>query len=120
MRQALGFQPIASLKRKDGTIPLIQLAPEWEQTFSTDQLETEQGIANIALPPELFSNLVASVGDQVSEQTERAVTPAIVTSTQRKRFLWTAISARVIAALVLSFEEICTEAVLAIVGVVVA
>lgn len=120
VRQALGFQLIANLKRKDGTIPLIQLAPEWEQTFSTYQLETEQGIANIALPPDLFSKLVASVGDQVSEQTERGVTPAIVTSTQRRRFLRTVISARGIAAPVLSFEEIGTEAVPAIVGVAVA
>jgi flagellar biosynthesis protein FlhA len=120
VRQALGFQLKANLKRKDGTIPLIQLAPEWEQTFSTYQLETEQGIANIALPPDLFSKLVASVGDQVSEQTERGVTPAIVTSTQRRRFLRTVISTRGIAAPVLSFEEIGTEAVPAIVGVAVA
>lgn len=117
VRQALGFQLIASLKRKDGTIPLIQLAPEWEQTFSTYQLETEQGIANIALPPDVFSKLVASVGQQVSEQSERGVMPAIVTSTQRRRFLRTVISARGISAPVLSFEEIGTEAVPSIVGV---
>ncbi len=117
VRQALGFQLIASLKREDGTIPLIQLAPEWEQTFSTYQLETEQGIANIALPPDLFSKLVSSVGEQVSEQSERGVAPAIVTSTQRRRFLRTVISARGITAPVLSFEEIGTEAVPSIVGV---
>ncbi|MGB7319146.1 MAG: flagellar biosynthesis protein FlhA [Planktotalea sp.] len=117
VRQALGFQLISGLKRADGTIPLIQLAPEWEQTFSTYQLDAEQGVANIALPPELFSKLVMSVADQVSEQTERGIHPAIVTSTQRRRFLRTIISARGITAPVLSFEEIGTEAVPSIVGV---
>ncbi len=117
VRQALGFQLIANLKRADGTIPLIQLAPEWEQTFSTYQLDADQGVANIALPPELFSKLVTSVADQVSEQTERGISPAIVTSTQRRRFLRTIISARGITAPVLSFEEIGTEAAPSIVGV---
>ena len=34
VRQRLGFQLVAELKRPDGTIPLIQLAPEWEKTFA--------------------------------------------------------------------------------------
>ncbi|MEP3884747.1 MAG: flagellar biosynthesis protein FlhA, partial [Lentilitoribacter sp.] len=55
VRQALGFQLVSGLKRADGTIPLIQLAPEWEQTFNTYQLDAEHGVANIALPPEEFS-----------------------------------------------------------------
>ncbi|MGH1576803.1 flagellar biosynthesis protein FlhA [Planktotalea sp.] len=117
VRQALGFQLIANLKRKDGTIPLIQLAPEWEQTFNTYQLDAEQGVANVALPPDLFSKLVASVAEQVSEQSERGVQSAIVTSTQRRRFLRTIIAARGITAPVLSFEEIGTDAAPAIVGV---
>ncbi|MBC7479574.1 MAG: flagellar biosynthesis protein FlhA, partial [Pseudorhodobacter sp.] len=34
VRQRLGFQLVAELKRADGTIPLIQLSPEWEKTFA--------------------------------------------------------------------------------------
>lgn len=117
VRQALGFQLISNLKRSDGTIPLIQLAPEWEQTFSTYQLDAEQGVANIALPPDLFSKLVSSVGEQVSEQAERGVSPAIVTSTQRRRFVRAVIAARGITVPVLSFEEIGSEAAPSIVGV---
>ena len=117
VRQALGFQLVAALKRSDGTIPLIQLAPEWEQTFNTYQLDSDQGVANVALPPEVFSRLVTSIGEQVSEQSERGVSPAIVTSTQRRRFLRTVMSARGVSTPVLSFEEIGTEAVPSIVGV---
>jgi len=35
VRQRLGFQIVAELRRPDGTIPLIQLVPEWEETFVT-------------------------------------------------------------------------------------
>jgi flagellar biosynthesis protein FlhA len=66
VRQALGYQLIAPLKREDGTIPLIQLAAEWEETFNTYQLDADKGVANIALPPELFGRLVSSVAEQVS------------------------------------------------------
>jgi flagellar biosynthesis protein FlhA len=37
VRQRLGFQLVAELKRNDGSLPLIQLAPEWEETFTTYQ-----------------------------------------------------------------------------------
>ncbi|TAG20492.1 MAG: flagellar biosynthesis protein FlhA, partial [Rhodobacterales bacterium] len=33
VRQRLGFQIVAELKRADGTVPLIQLAPDWEKAF---------------------------------------------------------------------------------------
>ena len=31
VRQRLGFQLVSGLKREDGTIPLVQLAPEWKR-----------------------------------------------------------------------------------------
>jgi flagellar biosynthesis protein FlhA len=33
VRQRLGFQLVAALRREDGTIPLLQLAPEWEKNL---------------------------------------------------------------------------------------
>ena len=42
VRQRLGFQLVAEMRREDGTIPLLQLAPEWEQTFSNHQIEGER------------------------------------------------------------------------------
>ena len=35
VRQRLGFQLVAEMRREDGTLPLVQLAPEWEETFNT-------------------------------------------------------------------------------------
>lgn len=118
VRQRLGFQLVANLQRDDGSLPLLQLAPEWEDTFSTYQVDSDRGRPDVALPPELFNVLTSSVADAVSEAGERGVFPAIVTSTPRRRFLRTVLQAKSITNPVLSFEEISTDARPALVGVV--
>ncbi|MBA84284.1 flagellar biosynthesis protein FlhA [Thalassobius sp. S69A] len=118
VRQRLGFQLVAGLKREDGTIPLIQLAPEWEDSFSTYQLDGDMSGNNIALPPDLFNKLAAGVSDKVTEAAEHGIYPALVTSTQRRRFMKTLAKAKGITAPVLSFEEIGLEARPSLVGLV--
>jgi flagellar biosynthesis protein FlhA len=118
VRQRLGFQLVAGLKREDGTIPLIQLAPEWEDTFGAYQLEGDFGANNIALPPDLFNKLAAGLSDKVAEAAERGVLPALVTSTKRRRYLKTLVQAKGISTPVLSFEEIGLEARPSLVGMV--
>ncbi len=67
VRQRLGFQLIAELKREDGTLPLVQLAPpEWEQTFTTYQLNGERGPGDVALPPEDFNRLANSIAERIA------------------------------------------------------
>ena len=117
VRQRLGFQLVANLQQEDGRLPLIQLAPEWEDTFSTYQVEGESRRLDVALPPELFNALTDSVNDQIDKASEKGLFPAIVTSTPRRRFLRTVLSARSIANPVLSFEEIGLEAKPLLVGV---
>ena len=118
VRQRLGFQLVASHQRADGTLPLIQLAPEWEDTFSTYQVEGNKGRFDVALPPDLFNALTDGVADEVSRAGDMGVYPAIVTSTPRRRFLRTVLSAKNIANPVLSFEEIGVDARPSLVGVV--
>jgi flagellar biosynthesis protein FlhA len=118
VRQRLGFQLVAELKREDGTIPLIQLAPEWEETFGAYQLEGEFGGNNIALPPDIFNKLASRLSEKVSEASERGVVPALVTSTKRRRYLKTLVQAKGISTPVLSFEEIGLEARPSLVGMV--
>lgn len=57
VRQRLGFQIVAEIRREDGTLPLIQLAPEWDKTFSGYQVDDQRGFFDVALPPEVFENL---------------------------------------------------------------
>ncbi len=118
VRQRLGFQLVAELRRDDGTIPLIQLAPEWEKTFAAHQIEGDRGQRDVALPPDQFSRLANGLAERLNRAAESGTFPALVTSTLRRRFLRTVMGAKGLTAPVLSYEEIGMEARPALVGVV--
>ena len=118
VRQRLGFQLVAELKRADGTIPLIQLSPEWEKTFAAHQIDSDRGLRDVALPPELFSKLANALAERLNKSAEAGTFPALVTSTLRRSFLRTVMGAKGLTAPVLSYEEIGMEARPALVGVV--
>lgn len=118
VRQRLGFQLVAELKREDGTIPLLQLAPEWEKTFLSYQIEGERGQRDVALPPDQFGRLANAIAERLNRAAENGTYPALVTSTLRRRFLRTVLGAKGLVAPVLSYEEIGVEARPAMVGVV--
>jgi flagellar biosynthesis protein FlhA len=118
VRARLGFQIVAELRRADGTIPLVQLAPEWEDIFATYQIGADRGPADVALPPEEFNRLASAVADKVAQAAEAGTYPALVTSMRRRRFLRTVLAAKGIANPVLSFEEIGIDARPALVGLV--
>ncbi len=118
VRQRLGFQMIAELRRSDGTIPLIQLAPEWEETFATYTLDAERNPGDVALPPSDFNRLATGVAEKLAKASETGLYPAIVTSVRRRRFLRTVMVAKGITNPVLSFDEIGTDARPSLVGLV--
>ena len=120
VRQRLGFQILAELKRPDGSVPLIQLAPDWEKTFAAYQIDAERGLRDIALPPELFAKLANGLTERLNEVTGAGVYPALVTSVTRRRFLRTVVQAKGLHLPVLSYEEIGTEARPALFGLVAA
>jgi flagellar biosynthesis protein FlhA len=118
VRQRLGFQLVAEYRRADGTIPLVQLAPEWEDTFAAHQLGGERGGGDVALPPEAFNRLATAIAETCSRAGEAGNFPAVVTSIRRRRFLHTVLAAKGIPNPVLSFEEIGIDARPALVGLV--
>ncbi|MEP1332014.1 MAG: flagellar biosynthesis protein FlhA [Lentilitoribacter sp.] len=117
VRQRLGFQLVADLRRDDGTIPLVQLAPDWEETFVSYQIDTDQGL-NIALPPSLFNLLTDNIASKLDQISEDGIYPAIITSTRRRRFVRTILKAKGIQNPVLSFEEIGNDIRPSLVGVI--
>lgn len=119
VRQRLGFQLVAEMRRIDGTLPLVQLAPEWEETFSSYQVEGERGL-DIALPPELFNQLAERASEKLNSASQNGIYPVLVTNTRRRRFLRTVMRAKGISNPVLSFEEIGLDARPSIVGVIAA
>ncbi|MEP5080688.1 MAG: flagellar biosynthesis protein FlhA [Tateyamaria sp.] len=119
VRQRLGFQLVAEMRRSDGSLPLVQLATEWEDTFTNYQVDAERGI-DVALPPELFNRLAENMSDKLQNISDQGIFPAIVTNTRRRRFVKTIMRAKGIINPVLSFEEIGIDARPALVGVVAA
>ncbi len=117
VRQRLGFQIVAEIRREDGTIPLLQLSPEWEELFTTFQIGNEKG-GDIALPPDKFNRLANNIADRIARAGEAGIFPALVTSARRRRFLRTVLGAKNISAIVLSFEEIGIESRPSMVGMV--
>ncbi|MGO4916792.1 FHIPEP family type III secretion protein [Pseudogemmobacter sp. W21_MBD1_M6] len=118
VRQRLGFQLVAELRRADGTIPLVQLAPEWEQSFRKYQIDGERGLQDVALPPEEFNRLANAISDRLARASEAGIYPAVVTSMRRRRFLRTVLMTKGLANPVLSFEEIGMDARPSLVGMV--
>ncbi len=119
VRQRLGFQLVAEMRRADGTLPLVQLAPEWEDAFNTYQVDADNGL-DIALPPELFNQLAENMSSKLQDANRNGINAAIVTNTRRRRFLKTVMRAKGISNPVFSFEEIGLDARPSLVGVVAA
>lgn len=109
VRQRLGFQIVADHRREDGSLPLLQLAPEWERLFQTHQMEGDRQPRDVALPPEVFSKLANGIAERFSHLSERGKQVSLVTSAARRRFLRTVVQAKGLPLPVLSYEEIGME-----------
>ncbi len=118
VRQRLGFQLIAEIRRVDGTVPLVQLAPEWEDLFSTYQIAAENGRQDIALPPGEFNRLANALAERLTRAAEGGVFAAVVASPGRRRFLRTVLATRQIQNPVISYAEIGPEVRPSLVGLV--
>ena len=105
VRRRIAFHIVARLTDRDGALPLIQLAPEWEALFAEHERD-EGGRADVALPPEEFNRLAGSVKGMIARATARAANPAIATSARRRRFVRHVLDAKGVQNPVLSFEEI--------------
>jgi len=115
VRRRIAFHIIARLSDKDGNLPLIQLAPEWEAKFAEHEHD-DNGRPDVVLPPEDFNRLAGSVQGMVARATARSAFPAIATSARRRRFVRQVLSAKGIPNPVLSFDEIGTTQKLSLLG----
>jgi flagellar biosynthesis protein FlhA len=116
VRHRLGFQLVSNVQEADGALPLIQLNPDWEELFQKYQLPEGSGIVDIALPPAEFNRLANAVAEKIAAAGTQGRYPAVVTSTKRRRFLHTVLTAKGIRNPVLSFEEIGATARPAVLG----
>ena len=118
LRQRLSFQVLAKLHDADGKLPLLQLSTEWEQRFREHEVTNDSGGSDIALPPEMFRELVGAIQGKLNELARGGVAAAVVTSSTRRKFLQTLLASKGIKNAVLSYEEISARAKPQILGVV--
>ena len=110
VRQRLGFQLVAELRRADGTLPLVQLAPDWDDVFTRHQIDGAAAGLDVALPPADFARLGTGLAEAFARLAEDGTRAGLITTARRRRFLRMVLAARDIAAPVLSFEEIGFDA----------
>ena len=115
VRRRISFHIISKLVAEDGTLPLIQIAPDWETTFANNERE-EGGAVDVALPPEEFNRLAGSVKGMLARAVGKATFPVIATSARRRRFVRHVLQAKGIPNPVLSFDEIGTGTQLTLLG----
>ncbi len=119
VRTRLGFQIIETLQDSDDFVNVIQLAQEWEQVFLTYQTKSETGQRpEISLPPNLLQDLIDRTSDKIGKSSKNGIPTAIVTGSNRRRFLRTVLSARGIHNSVIAYEEIEPSVKLNLVGVI--
>ena len=118
VRQRLSFQILNKLQDVDGRLPLVQLSTSWEQKFAEHEIKSEAGATDIALPPELFSELLTGIQEKLNETAQKGVVAAVATSSKRRRFLQTVLASKGIRNAVLAYEEIRSSAKPQIVGIV--
>ena len=66
VRQRIGLQLTAKLRNDEGYLPLIQLAPEWEELFTQHEHRQDNGVSDIALAPKDFNRLASSIRDSIA------------------------------------------------------
>jgi len=120
VRRRLSAQITAEMKRPDGTLPLIQLSPDWEAAFERYQLDGATGRGDVALPPDMFQKLAIGLAQSIGKAAEQGNHAAIVTSARRRRFVHDIMAARGLPNSVIAYEEIGPATTPAILGSVAA
>ncbi len=120
VRQRLGFQLVAAMRREDGTIPLVHLASDWERRFEECEVKSERGAPDVALPPKDFETLSKRIAEELARAGQKGIFPALVTPGRRRRFLRSLLTAKGISNPVMAFEEIGLDAKPALVGTITA
>jgi flagellar biosynthesis protein FlhA len=119
VRHRLSDQITAELKRPDGTVPLLQLAPGWEDAFARHQVDAASG-RDVALPPDLFQRLAAGLAQAIGTAARQGIQAAVVTSARRRRYVQAVLATQGLPNAVIAYEELGSVATPSIVGSVAA
>ena len=105
VRRSLSFQFIEGYQAADGSLPLVQLSPKWDQTFA-DRMDAPPDKPGGTLTGEELNQL----GDEIQEALNKAALTGayacVVVPSRRRRFVRDVIRSRGLQNPVIAFEEI--------------
>jgi flagellar biosynthesis protein FlhA len=93
------------------------ISANWEQKFSEYEVNAEGGSSDIALPPELFGELINAIQGKLNEVAQKGIVAAVATTSRRRRFLQTVLASKGIRNAVVAYEEISAKSKPYIIGV---
>lgn len=119
VRSRLGFQILDRIKDSDNKLNVVQLSQEWEKTFATYQINGDShNRSEIALPPPILQELLEKTSEQINSVKSDTTQTAILTTSKRRKFVSSILSAKGIPNPVLSYEEIDQNISLNLVGII--
>lgn len=106
VRRSISFQFLQGYKSEDGTLPLVQLSPKWDELIKERMTPKGEG----DLPSNLTAEEFKKLGDEVQEALNKAAIAghyaAVAVSAARRRIVRDVLRSRGINNPVIAFEEI--------------
>ena len=105
VRRSLSRSIIGPLTSDDGSLEVITLSPELEQTLAGAIKEVQGGRA-IVLEPEVSAGIVKNIAEAIEKLIREQRAPVILTSPATRLYLWKLLSPMVPNLAVISYSEI--------------
>lgn len=117
VRRALARSITRKYSNDQGEIPVMTLAPRVEELISNSLLQTEQGV-QLVMDPRAAQSLLTQIGKTIEHHPEIAGQPILLTSPTARRHLFKLTNRFLPQVVVLSHNEISSDAQIQAVGLV--
>lgn len=109
VRRALSRSITTKYTMDDGVIPVITLSPHIEELIANSLLQTEQG-TQLVMDPQTASKMITEIARSIETNPEIAGQPILLTSPTARRHLYKLTSRFIPQLIVLSHNELSSEA----------
>lgn len=117
VRKALSRHITSKYMNEDGQVQVITLDPKLEEVISNSLLQTEQGV-QLVMDPMTAQHMLSEIANTIEQHPEIAGQPILLTSPTARRHLYKLTSRFIPQLVVLSHNELSSEAHVTSVGLV--
>lgn len=117
VRKALARSITAKYMGDDGRVLVMTLDPHYEELISNSLLQTEQGV-QLVMDPQQAQHMLAKIAQTIESHPEIAAQPILLTSPTSRRHLYKLTSRFIPQLIVVSHNELSSDAQVSAVGVV--